>query len=107
MAPDPSTGFDKIKEVIETEIHLSYPDFDKPFHKCTDASDHQLGAVITQVKKPIAFYSSKLNKAQQRYSTTEHELLSTIETCKQYEYILLGYPITVFTNHKSNTFNGL
>jgi hypothetical protein len=36
-------------------------------------------------------------------------LLSTIETCKEYKNILLGYhqPIIVFTYHKNNTFNGL
>jgi hypothetical protein len=34
-------------------------------------------------------------------------LLSSIETCKEYKNILLGYPIIVFTDHKNNTFNGL
>jgi hypothetical protein len=45
--------FDKIKKVIGTEIPvlLFYPDFNNPFHLCTDASDHQLGAVIMQDKK--------------------------------------------------------
>ena len=60
-----------------------------------------------QDKKPIAFYSRKLNAAQRRYTTTERELLSTIETCKEYKNILLGYPIIVYTDHKNNTFNGL
>jgi hypothetical protein len=76
-------------------------------HFYTDASDHQLGAVIMQDKKPKAFYSRKLNTAQKRYTTTEKELLSAIETCKEYKNILLGYPIIVFTDHKNNTFNGL
>jgi hypothetical protein len=36
-------------------------------------------------------------------------LLSTIESCKEYKNILLGYHlhIIVFTDHKNNTFNGL
>jgi hypothetical protein len=34
-------------------------------------------------------------------------LLSTIETCKDYKNILLGYPIIVFTDNKNNDFNGL
>jgi hypothetical protein len=36
-------------------------------------------------------------------------LLSSIETCKEYKNILLGYHLTiiVFTGHKNNTFNGL
>ena len=42
---------------------LSYPNFDKPFDIHTNASDLQLGVVISQNKKPIAFYSRKLNFA--------------------------------------------
>jgi hypothetical protein len=102
-------AFDKIKKFIGTEVLLCYPDFNKPFHLYTDASDHQLGAVILQDKKPIAFYSRKLNTAQKRCTITERkqELLSAIETYKEYKNILLGYPIIVFTDHKNNIFNGL
>ena len=50
----------------------------------TDASHLQLGAVISQDNKPIAFYSRKLNPAQQRYTTTERELLSIVETLKEF-----------------------
>jgi hypothetical protein len=68
-----------------------------------------LGAVIMQDKNSIAFYSRMLNTAQKRYTITERnrELLSAIETCKEYKNILLSYPIIVFTDHKNNTFNGL
>jgi hypothetical protein len=62
-----------------------------------------------QDKRPIAFYSRKLNTSQKQYTTIERkqELLSAIETCKEYKNILLGYPSIVFTDHKNNTFNGL
>jgi hypothetical protein len=85
-------AFDKIKKVIGTEIFLCYPDFNKPvlFHIYTDASDHRLGEVIMQDKKPIAFYSRKLNTDQKRYTTTEREFLSAIETCREYKNILFG-----------------
>jgi hypothetical protein len=68
-------AFDKIKKVIGTEVLLCYPDFNKHviFHLYTDASDHQLGAVIMQDKKPKAFYSQKLNTAQKRCTTTERD----------------------------------
>jgi hypothetical protein len=99
-------AFDKINKVIGTEVLLCYPDFNKPvifhlytdasdhqlgaviifnkpFHLYTDASDHQLGAVIMQDKKQttIAFYSQKLNTDQKRNTTIERnrELLSAIE----------------------------
>jgi hypothetical protein len=51
-------AFDKIKKVIGSKVLLCYPDFNKLFLSdfYTDASDHQLGAVIMQDKKPIALY---------------------------------------------------
>jgi RNase H-like domain found in reverse transcriptase len=93
--PTHQQAFDKIKKVIETKVLLLYPDFEKPFHIYNDASDHQLGAVIVQDKKPIAFYYRKLNTAQRWYTTTERELFSTIETFKKYKNILLAFPIIV------------
>jgi hypothetical protein len=62
-----------------------------------------------QDKKSIDFYSRKLNTAQKRYTSIEgyRELLSAIETCKEYKNLLLGYPIIVFTDNKNITFNGL
>jgi len=87
---------------------LAYPDFSKPFVIHTDASHHQLGAVISQDEKPIAFYSRKLNPAQSRYTTTERELLSIVETLKEFRQILLGQRIIVHTDHKNlvcKTFN--
>ena len=72
--------FDAIKRGIVREVLLAYPDFNALFEIHTDASKLQLGAVISQKGKPIAFYSRKMNSAQQNYTTTEKELLSIVET---------------------------
>jgi RNase H-like domain found in reverse transcriptase len=69
---------------------LAFPRFDKPFHVYTDASKYQLGAVIMQEGRPLAFYSRKLNSAQKRYTTGEQELLLIVETLKEFWNILLG-----------------
>ena len=81
-----------------------YPDFNAPFEIHTDASKLQLGAVISQKGKPIAFYSINMNSAQQNYTTTEKELLSIVETLKDFRNILLGHQITVYTDHKNSTY---
>ncbi len=56
----------------------------------TDASSTQLGAVVTQDNKPIAFFSRKLSKMQKKYSVTKIELLAIVETLKEFKGILWG-----------------
>ena len=62
--------FDKIKRIVAHNTLLTYPDFNETFKIHTDASALQLGAIIIQKGKPIAFYSIKLTDAQQRYTLT-------------------------------------
>ena len=98
------TAFDKIKQIVRCETLLSYPDFNKPFEIHTDASHTQLGVVISQNNKPIAFYSRKLQPAQTQYTTPEHELLlqlSIVKTLKEFKNILLEQQIMVYTDHKN------
>ena len=97
-------AFDTIKRVVAREVLLAHPDFTKKFDIHTDASKYQLGAVISQNGKPIAFYSRKLNSAQLNYTTTERELLAIVETLKEFRSILLGQDITVYTDHKNLTY---
>jgi hypothetical protein len=52
-------NFEAIKRVIGREVLLAYPDFNARFHVHTDASKLQIGAVISQNGKPIAFYLKK------------------------------------------------
>ena len=94
-------AFDEMKSVMAQETILNYPDFSKVFEIHTDASDRQLGAVIAQEGKPLAFYSRKLSSAQRNYTTTEQELLSIVKTLKEFRNILLGQKIKVFTDHKN------
>ena len=94
-------AFDEMKRLISKETLLTFPDFSKEFHVYTDSSAHQLGAVIMQEGKPLAFYSRKMNSAQRRYTTGEQELLSIVETLKEFRNILLGQQLIVHTDHKN------
>ena len=91
--------FDATKRVIGREVLLGYPDFNASFEIHTDASKLQIGTVISQKGKLIAFYSRNMNSAQQNYITTEKELLSIVASLKEFRNILLGHQITVYTDH--------
>ena len=97
-------AFKTLKRIIAHHTTLTYPDFTKSFDIHTDSSDTQMGAVISQDGKPIAFYSKKLNPSQRNYTTTEKELLAIVETLKEYRTILFGHLITVYTDHKNLTY---
>jgi ribonuclease HI len=98
-------AFDLLKNPLTREVVLAYPDFSVPFEIYTDASKYQIGSVITQKDKPLAFYSRKLTDPQTRYTVTELELLAIVETLREYKCILLGHLITIYTDHKNLTFS--
>ena len=55
-------AFAQMKNIISREAMLAHPNFNKKFEMCTDTSTKQLGAVIAQDNRPIAFCSKKLTK---------------------------------------------
>jgi hypothetical protein len=91
-------AFNHVKATTAKDVVLAYPDYSKVFEMYTDASSKQLGAVITQDNRPIAFFSRKLSDTQCKYSITEIELLAIVETLKEFKGMLWGQNIKVFTD---------
>jgi hypothetical protein len=100
-------AFENVKAAIAKETVLAYPDFLKPFEMYTDASSMHLGAMITQDNRPIAFFSRKLSKMQQKYSAMEIELLAIVETLKEFKGMLWRQDIKVYTDYKNLTRDAL
>ena len=71
-------AFEATKALIAQETLLLYPNPNISFLMKTNASDYQLGAVLKQNGKAIAFFSRKLTEPQRKYSVVEKELLSIL-----------------------------
>ena len=60
-----------------------------------------MGSVITQSNRPLAFFSRKLSKTQQKYGAPKIELLAIVETLKEIKGMLWGQQVKVFTDHQN------
>lgn len=87
---------------------LSYPAFSQEFEVYTDASAHQLGGVIMQKGRTLAFWCRKCTEAQKHHTMNKEELMSILEMLCESRSILWGRRSKIFTDHKNlvqQTFN--
>ena len=101
--------FKTIKEKFLEKVMLQHPEFNRRFFINCDASDVSLGAEIYQESDEgdhlvISFASHVLNQSEHNYNVTEKELLSVVFACSKFRTYILGYPITVRSDHKSISF---
>jgi len=101
-------SFEALKQALTNSPVLSFPNYEAPFILCTDASALGLGAVLMQrdacgKNRVIAYASRTLNHAESNYSVTHQEALAVIWALKHFRDIILGYPITVHTDHVAVT----
>jgi hypothetical protein len=76
--------FNKMHLVMAANALAGYPDRNKQFDIYIDASDFQLEACIIQEGRPVAYFSCKLTKSQQKYTTNKKEMLSIIATLEEF-----------------------
>ncbi|CAA7040805.1 unnamed protein product [Microthlaspi erraticum] len=92
------------EEKLCTAPVLALPDFDKVFQVECDASGVGIGAVLSQEKRPVAFFSEKLSEARQRWSTYDQEFYAVFRALRQWEHYLIQREFILFTDHQALKF---
>lgn len=92
--------FNRLKELVTSNVTLSYFDPKKPTTLSVDASPYGIGAVISQEGSPVEFASISLTPTQQRYNHIEKELLALVFGCERFHYYLYGRHFKLESDHR-------
>jgi len=98
-------AFDHLKDCLVEAPILAYPDPAKEYIFDTDASNHNVGAVLSQVQDGrevvVAYYSKALSTPEKNYCTTRRELLAVVKAVKPFRPYLYGRTFRLRTDHAS------
>jgi hypothetical protein len=94
-------AFSLLKSKLISTPLLSLPDFNKAFEIECDASGIGIGAVLMQEKRPIAYFSEKLNGATLNYPTYDKDLYAVVRALKTWQHYLWPREFVIYTDHQS------
>jgi len=90
-----------LKEALTTTSVLSLPNFNKQFCIECDAFGKGIRAILSQEKKPIAFFSKALADMSLAKSIYEKEFMALILAIQHWRPYLIGRRFTVCIDQKS------
>jgi len=100
-----NTAFEELKLRLTSSPILSFPTEIGQFILDTDASNHGMGAVLSQVQdgkeKVIAYLNKVFDKSERNYCVTRRELLAIIVSLKSFHHYLYGRKFLIRTDHIS------
>ena len=104
------TSFEKVKEIMCSDLVLRLPRQGELFQIYSDASAGALGVVLCQIdpvdKKshPCAYGSRKFNECELKLSIPCKELLAIVYGLNLWSFYICGNPIQVFSDCRAWTF---
>jgi hypothetical protein len=96
-----TNAFELIKVKLTTAPLLVLPNFDIPFELHCDASKIGIGAVLSQLSKPVTYFSEKLKSAQLNYSTYNIEFYALVQSLKHWSSYLAYNDFILYSDHEA------
>ena len=93
-------AFTELKNRLCSALVLTLPNLQQPFEIETDASDYNIGAVLTQQGHPVAFHNEKLFETVRKYPTYDKEMCSIVKACRQWKHYVLGKETIIHIDHR-------
>ena len=90
-----AAAFESGKQAVLNVTELAHPKLEAEILLAVDASGTHVGAVLQQQlpgssTRSLAFFSVKLNNAQQKYSAYDRELLAVYLSVQHFKWFLEG-----------------
>lgn len=96
-------AFNDLRCFLTSEPLLVRPKYDDVFVITTDASNHAIGAILSNEKtvdRPIAFASRALIDTEKRYHIIEKELLAIVWAVEYFRHYIFGQKFIIYTDHR-------
>lgn len=94
-------SFQILKECLIKALVLILPDIHKSFDIYCDASRHELGCVLMQEGRVVAYASRQLRPHEANYPRHDLELAAVVHALKIWRYYLIGNRCEIYTDQKS------
>ena len=100
-------AFHDLCNALVTYPVLAFPQWENDFFLEVNASKEAVGGVLSQEdflgrRRPIAFFSSKLDRAQRNYSATELETFAVVAATRKWrKYLEAAGRVIIFSDHNS------
>jgi len=96
-----TNAINQLKEAMTLAPVLAIPNFKEPFMLDTNVLGIGIGAVLSQVEHPIAYFSKKLSSRMQKQSAYIREFYVITQALAKFQHYLLGHKFIIRTDQKS------
>jgi hypothetical protein len=80
---------------------LQHPDFGKTFELKCDANGNDIGGILFQEDKPVAYFSEKLSGPSLNYSTYDKKLYALVCILETWQHYLWPKEFVIHSDHES------